>query len=346
MGSGPPDNIGYVVAAYLVNALGRTIDAFAGAAWVSPFHWYEVTDVLAPGGRLDVAGSLLSLGLLLGAGTLAVLAFGRRDLRGGLLARAAVDRVRDVPPSPALRRPVARELYRRRWMVANWALATVVFAVFMVAIGRGTVDSMLSIPGLRVLLTRGGADPYRAWIGLFWFNIAQLLLSGLAVHLVAAWAADDGQGVLTAELSRPRRRWGIIAERAGAALVAMAAVAVIGTLAAAGTALAAGISLDPGGAVRATWLLVPFGLSFSAIGAVASAWWPRASVGALGMIVFLSYLLSQLGPILGWPDWVVNLSAFQLYGTPALSAVSWSGVVIMLVIVVTGFGAGAALMTA
>ena len=62
------------------------------------------------------------------------------------------------------------------------------------------------------------------------------------------------------------------------------------------------------------------------------------------MIVFLSYLLSQLGSILGWPDWVVNLSAFQLYGTPALSAVSWSGVVIMLVIVVAGFGAGAALM--
>jgi ABC-2 type transport system permease protein len=335
---------GVLLAAYMVNALGRSLDAMAGAAWVSPFHWFEVTDVLAPGGHLDIAGSLLSTGLLLAAGALAVLAFRRRDLRRGLLARPALPRVRDVPPSPALRWPVARELYRQRWMVAIWALATLVFAAFMVAIGRGTVDSMMSISGLRVLLTRGGSDPYRAWVGLFWFSIAQLLLAGLAIHMVSAWAADDGEGVLTAELSRPRRRWGIVLERAGAALVAMAVVAVCGAVAAWATGLAAGISLDPDGAVRATWLLVPFGLSFAAIGAVGSVWWPRASVGALGIIVFLSYLLSQLGPILGWPDWVVNLSAFQLYGTPALTAVSWSGLVTMLIIVVAGFGASAALM--
>jgi len=335
---------GVLVVAYLVNALGRSVDAMAGPAWISPFHWYEVTDVLAPGGHLDVAGVLLSVVLVLAAGSLSVLAFRRRDLRRGLWARTAMPRVRDVPPSPLLRRPVARELYRQRWMVAIWALAVVVFAVFMVAIGRGTVDSMMSIAGLRSFLTRGGTDPYRAWVGLFWFSIAQLLLAGLAVHMVSAWAADDGEGVLTAELSRPRRRWGIVLERAAAALVAMAAVAACGTLAAWVTSLAAGISLDGAGVVRATWLLVPFGLSFAAIGAVASVWWPRASVGALGIIVLLSYLLSELGPLLGWPDWVVNLSAFQLYGTPALSAVSWSGVATMLVIVVAGFGASAALM--
>jgi len=171
-----------------------------------------------------------------------------------------------------------------------------------------------------------------------------ILLAGLAVHIVSAWAADDVEGVLTAELSRPRRRWGIVVERAGAAVVAMAVVAACGTAAAWSTARAAGISLDPAGMVTATVLLVPFGLSFAAIGAVASVWWPRASVGALGIIVFLSYLISELGPILSWPDWVAKLSAFQLYGTPALSAVSWSGVATMLVIVLAGFGASAALM--
>jgi len=335
---------GVLLAAYLVNALGRSVYAMASAAWVSPFHWYEATDVLAPGGHLDTAGGLLSAGLLLAAGGLAVLAFRRRDLRRGLFARPAVPRVRDLPPSPALRRPVARELYRQRWMLATWALATVVLAAFMVAIGRGAVDSMVSIPALRAVLTRGGADPYRAWVDLEWFSFAQLLLAGLAIHMVSAWAADDHEGVLTAELSRPRRRWGIVLERAAAAVVAMALVAACGTLAAWATSEAAGISLDPAGAVRATWLLVPFGLSFAAIGAVASVWWPRAAVGALGIVVFLSYLLSELGPILGWPDWVLNLSAFQLYGTPALSGVSWSGLWTMLVIVLAGFGASAALM--
>jgi ABC-2 type transport system permease protein len=335
---------GVLLAAYLVNALGRSVDAMAGPAWVSPFHWYEVTDVLAPGGHLDVRGSLLCIGLTLAAAALAVTAFRRRDLRRGLLARPALPRDRDVAPSPALRRPVARELYRQRWLVAIWVLATAVFAAFIVGIGRGTVDSMMSIPGLRGLLTRGGADPYRAWVGLEWFSIAQLLLAGLAVHIVSAWAADDREGVLAAELSRPRRRWGIVVERAGAALVAMAIVAVCGTLAAWATALAAGLPVDVAGAVRATWLLVPFGLSFAAIGAVGSVWWPRASVGVLGIIVFLSYLLSELGPLLGWPGWAVNLSAFQLYGTPALTGVNAGGLVTMVIIVVAGFGLGAALM--
>ena len=51
-----------------------------------------------------------------------------------------------------------------------------------------------------------------------------------------------------------------------------------------------------------------------------------------------------LGPVLGWPDWLLTLSVFQLYGTPLLSGIYWTGLWAMVAVVVVGFGAATLLM--
>jgi ABC-2 type transport system permease protein len=336
---------GVLLVLYMADVAGRADPRWDGLAWISPFHWYDATDVLAPGGRLDSAGIALSVLVVAGGGVLAALAFARRDVRGPLLAlRRRARQAREGTASPLLRVPVARLLYRQRWILLTWALAAAGFAAFMVGTSRGAVDAMVALPGLRELLAPRGGDPYLSYIAIFWFSIAQLVLAGLAIHLVSAWAADDHDGVLAAELSRPRRRWAVVAERAVTAAIQLAVAAAAGSAGATLSARALGTALDTGAVVQATLLLVPFGLTFAAAGAVAGVWWPRAAVGTLGLVAFASYMLQILAPILKWPAWVADLSVFRLYGTPAVSGVDSAGLLAMLAIVVAGFALGGALM--
>jgi ABC-2 type transport system permease protein len=336
---------GVMAVLYFLNAAARSLHSLDGIAWLSPFHWYEKTNVLVQGGHLDEEGVTLSLATIAVATFLAALAFSRRDIGAALFSRPAPRRAaRDILPSPALSWPVARLLYRQRWMLILGTLGVAAMAVFMVSLARSVVDSFANLPTMRSFLTQGGADPYRGYIGVFWFGIAQLLLAGFAIQLVAGWAAEDNEGLLEAMLSRPRPRWSVVIERAATAAVAIALLAAVGSLAAAVTAAASGTSLDAGGVFRATWPLIPFGLTFAAAGAVGTAWWPRAAVGALGLLAFLSYLLADLAPLFNWPGWIANLSVFKLYGAPLTAGVFWPGVWTMVAITLAGFGLGVVLM--
>jgi len=335
-----------VVVLYLLDVLGRTNHSFDALSWVSPFTWYDATTVLAPGGSLDAAGIGLSVAVIAIAGVLSVLAFAHRDVRGPLFSLPHREvAVKDVTPSPLLAWPVARLLYRQRWIVAGWALITAAMAVYMVAIAHSVVDSAINLPGMREFLTHSsGGDPYRGFIAAFWFGIAQLLLAGFAVHLVSGWAADDTEGILTSVLSMPVHRWAVIGERAAAALVGTVVVVAVGSLAAAAMSAAVGTTLDEAAVFRASWLLIPFALTYAAVGATASANFPRAAVGVLGMLAFVSFLVYELAPLLNWPAWAANLSVQVLYGTPFLTGVFWNGLWAMLAVVVVGFGLATLLM--
>jgi polyether ionophore transport system permease protein len=334
-----------LVVLYLCDVLGRSQRAFDGLSWVSPFKWYDATNALAPGGHLDVAGVGLSVAVILAAGVLAALAFMRRDVRGPLVARPAREvAVRNVAPSPILSWPVGRLLYRQRWVLLGWTLIMVVMAAFMVAIARSVVDSLVSLPSMRAFLAHGSSDPYQGFIAGFWFGIAELLLAGFAVHLVSGWAADDTEGILAELLSMPRHRWSVITERAATAVVGIAVLVAVGSLAAAIVSAAFGTTLDAASVFRASWLLIPFALTFAGVGAAASARWPRAAIGVLGVLAFLSFLIYELAPLMNWPSWTADLSVFWLYGTPFLSGIFWTGLWTMLGIVVAGFGLAVLLM--
>lgn len=84
--------------------------------------------------------------------------------------------------------------------------------------------------------------------------------------------------------------------------------------------------------------LVPFALTFAAVGAVAAARCPRAAVRALGVLAFYSFAAADLQPLMNWPAWVADLSVFQLYGTPLLAGVFWNGLWAMLAIALLGYG--------
>jgi hypothetical protein len=128
------------------------------------------------------------------------------------------------------------------------------------------------------------------------------------------------------------------------ALTATVLVVAVGSLVAAATAAGAGTPLDPAGTFRASWPLIPFALTYAAMGAVASSYFPRAAIGVLGVVAFLGYLDYELVPLLKWPTWVADLSAQYLYGTPFLTDVYWTGLWIMLAVIAAGFGGAMLLM--
>jgi ABC-2 type transport system permease protein len=330
---------------FVIASAARGNHALDGISWISPFHWFEVSYPLAPAGHLDVLGLALCVITVVVAGGLAALLFRIRDVGGAVVRIRLPERPsRPRDPSPLLQWPVARLIYRRHWTFVIWTAATVAVAVYMVGVFKQAIDSLLRIPGAREFVTRGTSDPYQGFIAVFWFGLAQLLIAGFAIHLVSTWSSDDGEGVLTAELSRPRHRWAVVVERFFEALAGIVAIAVLGSLAAYLATRGLGTTLDAAGTARAAVLLIPFALTFSAVGAVGSVWWPRASVGVLGSVVFLSYLVNNLGPLLKWPTWAVDISPFSLYGTPLLTGVYWNGLFIMVAVVVAGFLVAALLM--
>jgi ABC-2 type transport system permease protein len=213
------------------------------------------------------------------------------------------------------------------------------------SIGRTMVDLAKAPGNFHAYLTLAGhGNPYVALTGYFWFGIFQLVLVAFALTYVARWASDDNEGRLEMELSAPVSRRRVVFERALAFLIGAIAIVAVSSIAFYLSAAANNIGLHLGDLIVASLPLIPFVLSFAALGAVLTSRVPRAAIAVLATLSFLSYLITEGGPLLKWPDWVMKLSVFSLYGTPLTSGVYWTGLWILLAITVLGFGAAAALM--
>jgi ABC-2 type transport system permease protein len=247
--------------------------------------------------------------------------------------------------NPLLRLPVGSGLYEQRSGILGWSVGCLLAAAFIASIGRQMVTLVNGGGALGAYLTVAGhGDPYVALTGFFWFGIFEMLLAVFAITQVSRWSADDSEGRLEMILSAPVSRTRVVAERAATLL---AATAVVVSFSSAGFYLAArsaGINLGLGDLFTASWPLLLFALSFAALGALLASRVPRATVAALATLAFVSYLVTDIAPLLKWPDWTTRLSLFSLYGNPLANGVYWTGVWTLLAITLVGFGLAALLM--
>jgi ABC-2 type transport system permease protein len=333
---------------FLVNGFSRTVDGLKPVARiVSPFHYYDRNNPLTPGGSFDMSATV---GLMVAAVATVILAavlMRTRDIGAPLLQGRAHRHAttRQPSPNPLLRIPVVSALYEQRVGLTAWALGAAFLAYYYASIARAVVDVVTGPGGFRAYLSLvGHGNPYVAIGGFFWFGTFQLLLAVYAITCVARWSSDDNEGRLEMVLSAPVSRWRVVAERAVAFLIGASVIIALSSLAFDVAATAANIDLRAGDLTVASLALVPFVLSFAAIGAVLASLVPRATVGTLATLAFLSYLVTELGPLMKWPEWVLKLSVFSLYGTPLTSGIYWNGLWILLTVVVVGFGLAAVLM--
>jgi len=323
-----------LLALFLLNSLGRTLEAPARFRGVSPFYYVDRTNGLSPGGQIDWASTLSVSAAALVLVALAGVAFTRRDLGAGLVRPRRAVRPRVIEPSrnPLLRAPVLATIYEQRVGLTAWMVSTALLALFMTSLAKSVADLVNHIPIFRAYVS-GQGDLNRAVISVFWFAMMPLVLGAFAITQVSRWTTDDTEGRLEMVLSEPVSRRHVALERAGALLVATTFIAVVGSAVTLWAADAQGISLGVESIALATALLLPFGLAFGSLGAALAGWIPRATVLLLSGYAVVSYFLTQFVPLFRWPQWVANVSIFYLYGTPLTTGVYWTGFWVLMAII-------------
>jgi ABC-2 type transport system permease protein len=330
---------GLVLALYLVDSLSRTTQGLRPFRIVSPFFYYDRTAALIPGGRSDPGATLLLFAVALVLTTIGAAAFSRRDLGSSLFRRPALDTApgAKLSATPFLRIPVLRSICEQRIGLTAWLVGVGLMAMLFTSIARPSVDVMLATPGLRsYLVLMGGGNPYQAMIGFFWFGTLELLLAVYALTQVSRWTTEEGDGRLELVLSEPVPRWSVVTERAVALALTAGCLIAVGTIIAAVVAATQRITLDAGRLVEASALLLPFSLAFGMLGALLTAYLPRAAVVLLSAYAVASYLVQQFGLFLKWPKPIMDLSVFQLYGVPLANGVYWTGFWVMLAVIAFG----------
>ncbi|OLD73920.1 MAG: hypothetical protein AUF61_00470 [Chloroflexi bacterium 13_1_20CM_66_33] len=323
-----------LLALFLLNSLGRTLEAPARFRGVSPFYYVDRTNGLSPGGQIDWASTLGVSAAALALVALAGVAFTRRDLGAGLVRPRRAVRPQVIEPSrnPFLRAPVLATIYEQRVGLTAWMVSTALLALFMTSLAKSVADLVNHIPIFRAYVS-GQGDLNRAVISVFWFAMMPLVLGAFAITQVSRWTTDDTEGRLEMVLSEPVSRRRVALERAGALLVATTFIAVVGSAVTLWAADAQGISLGVESIALATALLLPFGLAFGSLGAALAGWIPRATVLLLSGYAVVSYFLTQFVPLFRWPQWVANVSIFYLYGTPLTTGVYWTGFWVLMAII-------------
>jgi len=332
-----------VVALFFLNGIARTVDYQGPAVWLSPFHYFDRSDAVAPGGSVDTLATVALIVIISALSGLAVLLFLRRDIGAAALRPPAASRPPRYTPSinPLLRIPVVADLYAQRIGLVAWMAGLVLFALFMTSIAGQVGEFLARTPGLAGYLAAiGGTTAVtRTVIGSVDYSITLTLLAVYALTVVARWAADDQEGRLELVLSQPVPRWRVVVERVAALAIGSLLIILAVSITIAAVAPSQGVTLSTGDLVRAGGPLLPFGLLFGTVGATLAARFPRLAVGVLGAYLGASYLLFQLGPLLSWPAWALDLSVFKLYGNPLVSGIEWTGLLAVTAIAVAGFGA-------
>ncbi len=336
-----------LLALFLINSLSRTFDALVPWRWLSPFHYYEQSSPLVPGGILDVRATLVLLGIAVAAALVAAFAFRYRDVGSPLITLPARTRRASYEMSGSLvwRVPVARDLYERRVSLLVWIVGLSALGAIFVVLTKSIVKPLLAIPELApyfAIFVNGNI--YASFLGYIWFGFAQLLMAGFAITQVARWSAEDSDGRLELVLGNPISRARVVVERLIVLTLGALIIAAVSGVAVGIEAHYQSIDLNSRRLAEASLLLVPFTLVFGAVGALLASRIPRATVGILGAFAFASYLTVQLGPIFKLPAWAQDLSAFKLFGQPLTSGVDQTGLVVMLAIVIAGLGVSAMVM--
>jgi ABC-2 type transport system permease protein len=287
-------------AAYAVRAAGDVGDGTL--SWLSPIGWGQAMRPYAGERWWPLALLLASTVLLAGA---ALVLRGRRDEGAGLLAP------RQGPPhaSRRLASPLGVAVRLGRRALIGWSAG-----LFLGGLSIGlTAQDAEAILGdgeiVDELFAQAAGSLVDNYLAVSLLSMA-LVGSGFAIQAVLRMRTEETEGrlepLLATALARPRWAAAYVAVAAGGTVVVLAASGL-------GAGIADAVNGDELGRLfvlvgssvalaPAVWVLV--GIAVALFGLVPRA--SKAAWGALGAC----YLLAFLGPLLGLPDRVMDLSPF------------------------------------
>ena len=321
----------------VLDMLHRVIDGTEWISRLSPVYYYNLSKPLVPAYGTNAGAMLVMLALSLVLSGAALWLFARRDV-GAPVALPNWLRLpeRTVSPEKALpvnawslRSVYSRSLARMAVPTFWWTVAIGGFSAWVVFIGEQVEQKLKGLyessPILKDLLTKvGGGDiNFNATLLSFFFVFMPVLLMAFAVTQASRWAADEEDGLHELVLATPQPRLKVLLARFGALTTS---TVIIGVVTLALTALASavsGLKLDAGNLAAATLSMIPLGLLMAALGYLFSGWLRTAiDTGLLSFLLTAWFVITFVGPELGWSEGVQRLSALYYYGTPLLHGLS------------------------
>jgi len=312
-------------ASYALRAAGDVGDGTL--SWLSPIGWGQA---MRPYGdeRWWPLALMLVVTVALLAGAYALL--GRRDDGAGVIAP------RPGPPSasPGLARPSGLALRLLRGALLGWAVGLFLGGL-SIGLTAQDADSFIGdSPEADKLFAQAAGSLVDNYLAISLLSMA-LIGTGFAIQAVLRMRTEETSGrlepLLATALARPRWAAGYVAVSAVGTVMILAAsglgagiadAANTGDLARVPVLIGSSVALAP-----AIWVLA--GVAVALFGlvprAVAAAW---STLGAC-------YLLAFLGPLLGLPDWVMDLSPFT--HVPLLPAASFDAVPLLALTAVAAF---------
>lgn len=298
---------GLVGTAFLLRAVGDALGDGASAwpSWVSPIGWYQQLRAFGDE-RWWVLGMMLAFAAVMVATAHAMA--GRRDIDAGVLPTRPGPAVAD----DGLRSSLGLAWRLQRGMLLSWAVAIAIWSAVIGSLADGVADLVGDNEQMaQIIEALGGAenvvDTYLAAV----FAILGLVTAVYAMQ--AALRLRSEETALRAEpvLATRVRRIAWVASHMTFALLGPAVLLAVSGLA---MGLVHGLRTgEPGTQVArlvgaalvqlpATWVLA--GIALALFGLL-----PHLTTGVWGVLV-ACLLIGQLGAVLQFDQWVLNLSPF------------------------------------
>jgi ABC-2 type transport system permease protein len=336
--------------AILLNSLAHIAPDIEGLAHLSPVYLFALSKPLIPGRGADLVAMLVLAGTSLAFTALGVVLFLRRDV-GATIAlpqfapaasSASAAHARELPSGdPALRSVYARSLRVLAGPTLWWGLSLAFFGAVFTLMARQTEQNIAAAfqgtPFEQVIntLTGGAAIGSGAWFLSIIFTELPLVFTIYALIQASNWAEDEENGRFELLLANPRARWRVLLARYAAFVTSLLVIAAALLLAVVLAAIQQQLPLDGGRVLAAVAGMLPIALVVASVGYLLSGWLRSGAVtGVLATLLALSFLDELVGAIFKWPDWVVQLSIFERYGSPFTKGLEWSNVLALLAVAV------------
>jgi ABC-2 type transport system permease protein len=330
---------GLVGTAFLLRAAGDAVGGGDSAwpSWASPIGWYQQLRAFGDE-RWWVLGLMLASVAVMIAVAHAMAA--RRDIDAGLLPTRPGPAIAD----DGLRSPLALAWRLQRGMLLSWTVAIVVWSAVIGSLADGVADLVGDNEQMaQIIEALGGSesivDTYLAAV----FGILGLVTAVYAMQ--AALRLRTEETALRAEpvLATRVRRTAWVASHLTFALVGPAVLLVVGGVA---MGLVHGLRTgEPGTQIArlvgaalvqlpATWVLA--GIALALFGLL-----PGMTTAVWGVLV-ACLLIGQLGVVLQFDQWVLNLSPFTHVPQLPAGDLTWSPLVWLTAVAAALMAAGMA----
>jgi ABC-2 type transport system permease protein len=306
----------------LVRMVGDGVPALAWLQWAGPFGLLS---------RAQPFGADRWLPVLVLAAIVALLAFLAVRASAGRDVGSARLRGRDraAAPSRLVRTIGGLAVHRVRRPVLTWGLGLGAYFLLIGLLARSMTDFLRDNPAFARLAAQAGFTQLSSVEGYVSaiFTLLAIPVGAFAAARIAATAADESAGRLTALYSLPvsRVRW-VTAET----LTIAVACGVLAVVAGVGTWVGAswvGAGLALGDSVAAALNVVPVALLCLGAALAALGWVPSA-VLAIGVLPAAGgYLLQVFADTFRWPEAVRDLSPFAHLGSVPAEHVDVAGAV-------------------